>query len=343
MTTTLQVPPAERPWCYDDLFSSEWVLEWKRVMYTPPELVVPVSVLTLSLRLVPSPEFGDKLSSVKIDHCTGYLYPGTEMILATENGKDITLKKQKNYKCKILSESTKMKFDEYVDTEGITVDSHIVVQYCHFDTIEEICVPSPTTLVSLGSLLVFSEEESQEKFCDVTLTAPVLQSQGELETCVKFFAHKAILAIRSPVFARMFMHNMQESVANAVNLPDIDPDVLKELLIYIYTTESPNIKKHASSLLYQAEKYQLEHLKILCERRLSYDLDVDNAARVLILADACNAEKLKQNALLYISEHGEEVKQTEDWNDVKKNANLMDNLLDVMFDPYVKFKRQRLL
>ena len=125
------------------------------------------------------------------------------------------------------------------------------------------------------------EEESREKFCDLTLTAPILQSQGELETpCVKFFAHKAILAVRSPVFARMFMHNMQESVANAVNLPDIDPDVLKELLIYIYTTESPNIKKHASSLLYQAEKYQLEHLKILCERRLSYDLEVDNAARV---------------------------------------------------------------
>ena len=63
----------------------------------------------------------------------------------------------------------------------------------------------------------------------------------------------------------------------------------------------------------------------------------------MILADVCNAEKLKQNALLYISENGEEVKQTEDWNDVKKNADLMDNLLDVMFDPYVNFKRQRLL
>ena len=49
----------------------------------------------------------------------------------------------------------------------------------------------------------------------------------------------------------------------------------------------------------------------------------------MILTDVCNAEKLKQNALLYISEHGEEVKQTEDWNDVKKNADLLDNLLNV--------------
>ena len=289
-------------------------------MYMPSELVVPVSVITLSLKLVPPPEYGDKLSSVKIDHYTGYLYPGTDMILAGENKQDITLKKQKDYKCKILSEATAMKFDDCADSEGITVDSRIVVKYCHFDTIEEIKVPSSTTLCNLGSLLVFSEEESREKFCDVTLTAPLSQSQGELETCIKFFAHKAILAVRSPVFAKMFMHNMQESVTNAVNLPDIEPDVLKELLIYIYTTKSPNLKKHATALLYQAEKYQLGHLKILCERRLSYDLKVDNAARVLILADACNAEKLKQNTLLYISEHGDEVKLTEDWNDVKRNA-----------------------
>jgi thiol-disulfide isomerase/thioredoxin len=316
------------------------------VWYIPPDVGVLGYVITLSLKLIPSPEFGDKLISVTVDHYTGYMYPGCDIPFDGHNGKDITLKKQKNYKCKILSESTemKLKFDDYVDTEGITVESRIVVQHCYFDTIKEIQVPSPTTLVSLGNLLVFSEEESREKFCDVTLTAPLVsQSPGKFETCVKFFAHKAILAVRSPVFARMFMHNMQESVTNTVNLPDIEPDVLKELLIYIYTTESPNIKKHAPSLLCLAEKYQLEHLKVLCERRLSYDLEVDSVARVLILADACDAEKLKQNALLYISEHGDEVKKTEDWNDVKKNPDLMDNLLDVMFDPYVKFKRQRLL
>ena len=157
VTTTLQVPPVERPWCYDDLFLSTWELKWERVT---PELVAPVSVITLTLKLVPSPEFGDKLSSVKIDHRTGYLYPGTDMILTGENKKGIILKKQEHYECKILSEATAMKFDDYVDTEGITVESYVVVQYCHFDTIKEIQVPSSTTLCNLGSLLVFSEEES---------------------------------------------------------------------------------------------------------------------------------------------------------------------------------------
>ena len=199
---------------------------------------------------------------------------------------------------------------------------------------------------------MFSEEQSIEKFCDVILTARVPQSRSTLVNSqegtdspahVKFFAHKAILAVRSPVFEKMFLHNMQESMTNTVNLPDVEPAILKELLTYIYTSESPNIKEHAISLLYQAEKYQLDHLKALCERCLSYSLRVDNVARMLILADACNAEQLKRNAFLYISEHGDKVKLTEDWEDVKKDAKLMDNLLDVMFEPEVKFKRRRLI
>ena len=83
---------------------------------------------------------------------------------------------------------------------------------------------------------------------------------------------------------------------------DIEADVLKELLTYIYTGECPNIKAHAPSLLCVAEKYdlQLSRLKTLCEKRLSYNLQVDNAARFLVLADTYNAEQLKRNALLFI-------------------------------------------
>ena len=47
--------------------------------------------------------------------------------------------------------------------------------------------------------------------------------------------------------------------------------------------------------------------------------------------------------VVYISAHGDRVKLTEEWEDLKKDANLMDNLLDVMFEPEVKFKRWRLI
>lgn len=51
----------------------------------------------------------------------------------------------------------------------------------------------------------------------------------------QFKAHKAILAARSPVFAAMFEHGMAESRANRVNITDVEPDILGEVLRFIYT------------------------------------------------------------------------------------------------------------
>ena len=339
VTTLCHIPPKKQPKCCDDLFLAAWELKWEGSS---------IHLITLSLKFIPSPEFGDKLSGVRIDHNTGiFPHPRTDTPIATRSKEGILLTRQDAYEYDILSES----LDDYVGSEGITAVSCITIQSNTFNIIEAIDVPyCYSTMCDFGNILAFSEEQSREKFCDVTLTSTYtatlpqpMEDTMACPMCVKFFAHKAILAVRSPVFAKMFMHNMQESVANAVNLPDIEPDVLKELLIYIYTTESPNLKEHATSLLYQAEKYQLGHLKALCERRLSYDLHVDNVAKVLLLADACSAEQLKRNALLYISEHGDKVTRTEEWKDIKKNPNLMGSLLDVIFEPGVKSKRQRLV
>ena len=46
--------------------------------------------------------------------------------------------------------------------------------------------------------------------------------------------HKTILAARSPLFAAMFKHPSKEKLSGIVNVPDIEPDVFKVLLRYIY-------------------------------------------------------------------------------------------------------------
>ena len=141
------------------------------------------------------------------------------------------------------------------------------------------------------------------------------------------------------MFAKMFSSDMMESATNTLTLPDIEPDVLKELLTYIYTGECPNIKKHALSLLGQAEKYELSHLKALCERRLSYDLQISNAAKILVLADTLKAEQLKRNALLFINEHGDKVQSTGGWEDVKESKELLRDLFSTMHEPAAKKRK----
>ena len=114
-------------------------------------------------------------------------------------------------------------------------------------------------------------------------------AEGSNPDQVELFAHKVILAARSPVFARMFERDMQESQTNRIEINDVRPEVLKQMLVYIYTDGVPKIKEMADDLLYVAGKYQLDNIKAACEQHLSYSLQISNAAHTVQLAHLHNA------------------------------------------------------
>uniref|UniRef100_A0A8C0VLZ7 Speckle type BTB/POZ protein n=1 Tax=Cyanistes caeruleus TaxID=156563 RepID=A0A8C0VLZ7_CYACU len=70
----------------------------------------------------------------------------------------------------------------------------------------------------------------------------------------EFKGHKAILAARSPVFSAMFEHEMEESKKNRVEINDVEPEVFKEMMCFIYTGKAPNLDKMADDLLAAADK-----------------------------------------------------------------------------------------
>ncbi|CAB0045128.1 unnamed protein product [Trichogramma brassicae] len=141
--------------------------------------------------------------------------------------------------------------------------------------------------------------ESQ-KFSDVTLIV-----------CGKEFqAHKAILAARSPVFSAMFEHEMEERKQNRADISDVEQDVFREMLRFIYTGKAPNLEKMADDLLAAADKYALDRLKVMCEEALCSSLAIDNAADILILADLHSADQLKAQAIDFINTHATDVMET---------------------------------
>jgi speckle-type POZ protein len=73
----------------------------------------------------------------------------------------------------------------------------------------------------------------------------------------KFAAHKAILSMRSPVFAAMFLHPTKEMQTGEVEVDDIDPNVFQEVLRYMYTglTRLTAMDVTAPALLVAADKY----------------------------------------------------------------------------------------
>ena len=100
----------------------------------------------------------------------------------------------------------------------------------------------PDARCDMGAMLNFDSNE-KSKFSDVTLVASPKgdSSPSTSQAPVEFFAHKVILASKSPVFAKMFEHQMQESLNNRIEIKDIDSDVLKEMLVYMHVHWS-NIK-----------------------------------------------------------------------------------------------------
>ena len=141
-----------------------------------------------------------------------------------------------------------------------------------------ITVPEHDMCTQFGSLLSSGESS------DVTLVV----GREEL------MAHKLVLSTRSPVFKTMFEANMKEKLTNCVKIEDIELPVLQEMLTFIYTGKSPNLKNMASELLFAADKYQLDRLKLMCEEELCSKLNENNASQTLELADRHNATQLKE-------------------------------------------------
>ncbi|XP_021014745.1 TD and POZ domain-containing protein 4-like [Mus caroli] len=131
----------------------------------------------------------------------------------------------------------------------------------------------------------------------------------------EFRAHKVILAARSPVFRAMFEHEMEERLTNRVEIPDLDPQVFKVMMGFIYTGKVLHLHSHsmACDLLAAADRYGLEGLMVMCEDALCRNLSVENAAHTLIVADLHSTEHLKTQALDFIIVYASEVSKTSGW------------------------------
>lgn len=66
-----------------------------------------------------------------------------------------------------------------------------------------------------------------------------------------------LLPARSPVFAAMFEHEMEERKHNRVEITDVDHEVLREMLRFIYTGKATNLEKMADDLLAAADKVRM--------------------------------------------------------------------------------------
>jgi len=180
---------------------------------------------------------------------------------------------------------------------------------------QRLSIPAEYTPRLTGSLFSILQEE---KYTDVDI---------HCENKV-FKAHRAILAARSVVFDAMFSSSLQEGNSQAVvKIEQVEASSMSSFLHFLYTDTIPPEFQQTCDLLALANRYDVHDLKEVCTRYLANNLDVNNAACLLSIADAAQAVALKQYVLHFISNNIPAVREaSDDYSNL--DANLMREILD---------------
>ncbi|XP_037474401.1 BTB/POZ and MATH domain-containing protein 2-like [Triticum dicoccoides] len=158
-----------------------------------------------------------------------------------------------------------------------------------------------------------------------------------------FAAHRCVLASRSAVFMAELFGPMKEgtTTAGAIQIQDMEANVFKALLGFIYTDSMPKMEVEAPEagsdvawlqhLLVAADRYDLQRLRSMCEKRLSEHIDMSSVTTILCLAVQHHSCGLKEACLEFLKVQSSkdlgQIMATSDWEHIAANPSVMNELV----------------
>ena len=191
----------------------------------------------------------------------------------------------------------------YNGTLTIQMDATL---YCHLEAVGEPESSPKFDNIVMGMKMMFNDK----LFTDLTI-----KCGGE-----EFKVHKAVLASQSPVFRRMLESDMKEQRTNVIEITDVNPQVMSDLLAYLYTGDAPSMDALANKLLVVANKYARSQLFEICENKLKTEINDTNFIDLLIFADLHNAANLKRTCLIFICCNIPSIYNSSRWKEFKQNC-----------------------
>ncbi|KAM3364267.1 hypothetical protein ACQJBY_014547 [Aegilops geniculata] len=179
--------------------------------------------------------------------------------------------------------------------------------------------PAPSICQDFYNLL--RERRSPEP--DVTF---ILEDDG-----TEVQAHKLLLAMRSPVFCAQFLRgDMKERSARRLKISGLTASAFKAMLYFIYTDKQPTPNRRrclvamAQDLLVAADLYDLERLRLMCEKVLSESIDVANVMTTLMLAQGRHScQQLEASCIEFMVSDPDvydTVEATEEYKELEKTC-----------------------
>lgn len=101
----------------------------------------------------------------------------------------------------------------------------------------------------------------------------------------QFKTHKAILAYRSEYFKAMLSHDTIESQKSQVEIKDVKPEIMQNILEYFYTSKLNINLDNLQDLLEAGTRFQLDSILLLCDDfLLGVELDTVNCTGIFSTA-----------------------------------------------------------
>ena len=150
---------------------------------------------------------------------------------------------------------------------------------------------------------------------DVTILCTASGSQDSTTAPFKhpsLRAHRSVLSARSPVFATMLNSTLSEGVTGVIEVKDVEYEVMKEVVLFIYSNEFSSsyprvLGQLGQQLLYVTAMYQIASLVSLCEAYFVSTVAVDNAIPLTRMAKEFALTQLQAATDAFIADHASEI------------------------------------
>ncbi|KAG5683135.1 hypothetical protein PVAND_012435 [Polypedilum vanderplanki] len=183
--------------------------------------------------------------------------------------------------CEVISDNNKtfVQYEDSPDQELIwnlkniekSEEIHCTIKFvCNFD-------------IKRNIIILYEDFLGKDLFNDISLICA---------DNITVRANSIILSKYSSVFKVMLEGNMKEAETKEIKIDDIDSITMQQLINFLYAGKINKNEDMLESVLYAAEKYDIQNLKSICLYQLHKKLSIETVWNTLKIADMYNAELL---------------------------------------------------